>query len=166
MTQQTILIVGNGMVSHRFCEKMAELDGARRYRLVVVGEESRPAYDRVHLTNYFTQRSAEALLLGTRAWYEERGVELHLGTRVTRLDRSRRQATTDAGKVLAYDLVVLATGSAPFVPSVPGVERPGVFVYRTLDDLDAIMIRASHARRAAIIGGGLLGLEAARAVLD
>ncbi|MDP9151810.1 MAG: nitrite reductase large subunit NirB [Myxococcota bacterium] len=166
MSQQTVLIVGNGMVSHRFCAKMAELDRARKYRLIVVGEESRPAYDRVHLTNYFTERSAEALLLGTHAWYEERGVELHVGTRVTRLDRSRREATTDGGKVLAYDLLVLGTGSAPFVPSVPGVEKAGVFVYRTLDDLDAILLRAAEARRAAVIGGGLLGLEAARAVLD
>ncbi len=166
MDRRTVLVVGNGMVSHRFCQEMAEHDPERRYRLVVVGEESRPAYDRVHLTSYFTQRSADALLLGTHAWYEEQGVELHVGTRIVRVDRTRREATTDRGELLAYDLLVFATGSAPFVPPVPGVDKPGVFVYRTLDDLDAIMLRASGARRAAVIGGGLLGLEAARAVLD
>jgi nitrite reductase (NADH) large subunit len=161
-----VVIAGNGMVSHRFCEKMLEYDREQRHRLIVVGEEPRPAYDRVHLTDYFTGRSPEALALGTVDWYRERGVELRVGTRVARVDRERREVTTDDGAILGYDSLVLATGSAPFVPNVPGVDKEGVFVYRTIEDLDAIIARARVARRAVVIGGGLLGLEAARAVLD
>lgn len=161
-----VLVVGNGMVSHRFCEKLVEYDAERRYRLVVVGEEPRPAYDRVHLTSYFTERSADALLLGTHGWYAERGIQLRTGTQVTAIDRERRVATTGGGARIAYDVLVLATGSAPFVPPVPGMQQPGVFVYRTIEDLDAILAHAAGATRAAVIGGGLLGLEAARAVVD
>jgi nitrite reductase (NADH) large subunit len=166
MSRISVLVAGNGMVSHRFCEKMAEYDREGRHRIVVVGEEPRPAYDRVHLTDYFAGRSSEALALGTVDWYAARGIELRVGARVTSIDRERREATTDDGTVLAYDVLVLATGSAPFVPSVPGIDKAGVFVYRTLEDLDAIVACAQVARRAAVIGGGLLGLEAARAVLD
>jgi NAD(P)H-dependent nitrite reductase large subunit/NAD(P)H-dependent nitrite reductase small subunit len=166
MSRLDVVVVGNGMVGHRFCEKMAEYDREGLYRLVIVGEEPRPAYDRVHLTNYFAQRSADSLALGTHAWYAERGSELRVGRRVTRVDRALREVTTDDARVLPYDLVVLATGSAPFVPNVPGVDKAGVFVYRTIEDLEAIIAHGARARRAAVIGGGLLGLEAARAVLD
>jgi nitrite reductase (NADH) large subunit len=161
-----VVVVGNGMVGHRFCEKMSQYDREGLYRLVVVGEEPRPAYDRVHLTNYFAERSVEALTLGTREWYAEHGIELRVGSRVTSIDRTRREVTTDDGTALAYDVLVLATGSAPFVPHVPGIDREGVFVYRTIEDLEAIIAHAGRAKRAAVIGGGLLGLEAARAVLD
>jgi nitrite reductase (NADH) large subunit len=162
----TVLVVGNGMVSHRFCEKLVEYDAEKRYRIVVVGEEPRPAYDRVHLTNYFTERSADALLLGTHAWYAERGIELRVATKVTAIDRVARVATTGDGATIAFDLLVLATGSAPFVPPVPGIDKRGLFVYRTIEDLEAILAHTSQARCAAVIGGGLLGLEAARAVVD
>src|SRR5579884_3436376 len=164
--QSVVLVVGNGMVGHRFCERMVEHDRQGRYRLVVVGEEPWPAYDRVHLTTYFSERSADALALGTREWYARHGIDLRVGTRVAAIDRRRREATTDDGAVLGYDVLVLATGSAPFVPPMPGVDRRGVFVYRTIEDLDGILAYAAGARRAAVIGGGLLGLEAARAVLD
>ncbi len=166
MSVTRVVLVGNGMVSHRFCERLLECDTQKRHRIVVVGEEPRPAYDRVHLTTYFSERSADALLLGAPGWYAERGIDLHVGRRVTSVDRTTRVATTDAGAELAYDVLILATGSAPFVPPVPGVEKRGVFVYRTIDDLEAILTYSAHARRAAVIGGGLLGLEAARAVLD
>jgi nitrite reductase (NADH) large subunit len=166
MNHTSVVVIGNGMVSHRFCERLLEYDTARRHRVTVVGEEPRPAYDRVHLTSYFTQRSADALLLGTPGWYEDRGIDLRLGRRVTGVDRERRVATTDDGAELPYDVLVFATGSAPFVPPVPGIQKRGVFVYRTIEDLDAILAHAGQARRAAVIGGGLLGLEAARAVLD
>jgi NAD(P)H-dependent nitrite reductase large subunit/NAD(P)H-dependent nitrite reductase small subunit len=166
MRSVTTLVVGNGMVSHRFCEKMLEYDLEKKHSLVVVGQEPRPAYDRVHLTTYFAQRSADALSLGTRQWYAENEIELRVGTKVASVDPARRQATTEDGAVLAYDLLVLATGSAPFVPPVPGTDKAGTFVYRTIEDLDAILEYSARARRAAVIGGGLLGLEAARAVLD
>jgi NAD(P)H-nitrite reductase large subunit len=161
-----VLVAGNGMVCHRFCERLVEEDKEKRYRLVVVGEEPRPAYDRVHLTDYFARRAAETLALGTVAWYEERGIELRVGTRVSSIDRAEREVTASDGAKIKYDVLVLATGSAPFVPKVPGIDKAGVFVYRTIEDLDGIIARASVARRAVVIGGGLLGLEAARAVHD
>ena len=164
--QAAILVVGNGMVSHRFCERLREHDPARRFHIVVLGEEPRPAYDRVHLTSYFSDRSAEALLLGTREWYESNGIELRVGVKAVRIDRAARQVETDRGGTLAYDRLVLATGSAPFVPPVPGIEKKGTFVYRTIEDLDAIIRYGERSRRVAVLGGGLLGLEAARAVHD
>jgi nitrite reductase (NADH) large subunit len=162
----TVVVVGNGMVSHRFCERLTEHDRERRFRLVVIGEEPRPAYDRVHLTSYFADRSADKLLLGTQEWYASKGIELRVGTKALRIDRGARSVVTDAGDAIAYDVLVLATGSAPFVPPVEGIAKEGVFVYRTIEDLEAIIAYAARSRRAAVIGGGLLGLEAARAVLD
>jgi nitrite reductase (NADH) large subunit len=154
------------MVSHRFCERLLEHDRKRRFRLLVVGEEPRPAYDRVHLTSYFADRSADKLLLGTREWYESNGIDLRVGTKVVRIDRDAREVATDIGGPIGYDVLVLATGSAPFVPPVDGITKEGVFVYRTIEDLEGIIGYATRSRRAAVIGGGLLGLEAARAVLD
>jgi nitrite reductase (NADH) large subunit len=163
---RTIVVVGNGMVGHRFCERLTAHDGARRWRIVVFGEEPRPAYDRVHLTEFFSGRTPEQLLLADRRWYAERHITLHLHERVVAIDREQRVVHTARGGSEAYDALVLATGSAPFVPSIAGVERPGIFVYRTLEDLEAIQAWGVRARRAAVLGGGLLGLEAAKAVHD
>ncbi|MBL9019014.1 MAG: NAD(P)/FAD-dependent oxidoreductase, partial [Myxococcales bacterium] len=160
----TIVVVGNGMVGHRFCERLVEHGIAARARVVVFGDEPRPAYDRVHLTDYFTHRSADALSLATTRWYAEHAIELHTDTRIARVERARREVVTARGDAVAYRALVLATGSSPFVPPIRGIERPGVFVYRTIEDLDAILAWARTARRAAVIGGGLLGLEAARAL--
>jgi nitrite reductase (NADH) large subunit len=166
MSTVRVLVVGSGMASHRFCEKMLEYDTEKRHRLIVVGEEPRPAYDRVHLTTYFARRSADALLLAGTEWYRDGGIDLRVGIRVANVDRARRRAITAEGEGVDYDRMVLATGSAPFVPPVPGIDKKGVFVYRTIADLDAILDYSKEARRAVVIGGGLLGLEAARAVLD
>jgi nitrite reductase (NADH) large subunit len=164
--RETIVVIGNGMVSHRFCERMRERDPVGRFRLIVLGEEPRPAYDRVHLTSYFADRSADALLLGTFGWYAERGIELSVGVKALAIDRAARVVTTDRGGPVSYDHLVLATGSAPFVPPVPGVNKTGTFVYRTIEDLDGIIRYAERSKRVAVLGGGLLGLEAARAMHD
>jgi nitrite reductase (NADH) large subunit len=161
-----VVVIGNGMVSHRFCEELTTLDADRRHRLVVVGDEPRPAYDRVNLTSYFKERSADKLLLGTAEWYASRGIELFVGRRAARIDPQRRRVTLEGGEELAYDVLVLATGSSPFVPPVPGIQKHGVFVYRTIEDLEGLLRHTATARRAAVLGGGLLGLEAARAVHD
>ncbi|HEY5921572.1 MAG TPA: nitrite reductase large subunit NirB [Kofleriaceae bacterium] len=161
-----IVVVGNGMVSHRFCERLVEHDLLAHHEVIVCGEEPRSAYDRVHLTDYFGHRSADQLQLGSADWYASNRIELRIGTRIARIERERREVVTDAGERVGYDTLVLATGSAPFVPAIPGVDKRGAFVYRTIDDLDAILRWTSNARRAAVIGGGLLGLEAARAVLE
>ncbi|MFI5308649.1 MAG: nitrite reductase large subunit NirB, partial [Polyangiales bacterium] len=162
--RRTLIIVGNGMVSHRLCVSLRELDQPVRHRIVVLGEEPRPAYDRVHLTSYFEQRDAGKLLLAGEDWYREHDIELRTGARAVALDRSAQTVRLQDGSELRYDLLALCTGSAPFVPPIPGTHKPGVFVYRTIEDLEAIMEYAAGARRAAVLGGGLLGLEAARAL--
>ena len=161
----TTLVVGNGMVSHRFCQKMLEYDLSKLHRLVVVGEEPVPAYDRVNLTAQFSEPSGDGLWLDDPEWYAQNGIELHLGTRIERLDVRQRFAVTSKGEPLLYDVLILATGSASFVPPIPGIEMRGVFVYRTIDDLDRIRAYVPGRRLAAVAGGGLLGLEAARALV-
>lgn len=166
MANRRLLIVGNGMVGQRLCELVCELPPEHRPAVTVIGEEPRPAYDRVHLTQYLTDRDADKLTLADRDWYLARGIELYTGQRVVSLDLGSKQAITSGDSRVPFDDLVLATGSSPFVPSVRGVDLPGVFVYRTIEDLDAIAAAAATARSAAVIGGGLLGLEAAKALVD
>lgn len=163
---QTIVVIGNGMVGLRFCEKLIAVDPERRFRIVTFCEEPRAAYDRVGLTSFFAHRDAEKLLLARKSWYEDHGVELHIGDRADFIDREKRVVRSVRGRQVAYDTLVLATGSFPFVPPVPGVEKQGVFVYRTIEDLERMIAYAKDVRSCAVIGGGLLGLEAAKAVYD
>ncbi|MCY4188353.1 MAG: FAD-dependent oxidoreductase, partial [Bryobacterales bacterium] len=165
-TRKTAVVIGNGPVGHRFCERLVEFDGGRNYRLVTFCEEPRPAYDRVRLTSYFDHRDASKLAMARLDWYREQGIEIHVGDRATRIDRERKVVVSQKGWETPYDRVVLATGSRPFVPPIPGVDKRGVFVYRTIEDLDAIIEYAKGARTCAVIGGGLLGLEAAKAAYD
>lgn len=164
--QKTVVVIGNGMVGQRFCERLIEFDQERQFRIVTFCEEPRAAYDRVGLTSFFAHRDAEKLMLARQEWYAENYVELHLGDRAHSIDRKQQIVYSDKGQKIAYDHVVLATGSFPFVPPVPGVDKPGVFVYRTIEDLQNIIHYASHAKSCAVIGGGLLGLEAAKAAYD
>ncbi|SHK91025.1 nitrite reductase (NADH) large subunit [Pseudonocardia thermophila] len=161
-----LLVIGNGMVGHRLVQAVRDRDAAGAWRITVVGAEARAAYDRVALSSYVDGVSAEELTL------PELDVELHLGDPAVGIDRDARTVRTESGRVFRYDALVLATGSVPFVPPVPGRDLPGCFVYRTLDDLDAITTAAAEAmaadrpgrRSAVVVGGGLLGLEAARAL--
>jgi nitrite reductase (NADH) large subunit len=164
--RQTVVVIGNGMVGQRFCERLVEFDQEKRFRIVTFCEEPRSAYDRVGLTSFFAHRDAEKLMLARQEWYAENGVELHIGDRASEIDRERRIVRSERGAQIAYDHVVLATGSYPFVPPVPGVDKSGVFVYRTIEDLQNIIRYAADSKRCAVIGGGLLGLEAAKAAFD
>jgi nitrite reductase (NADH) large subunit len=164
--ERRVVVVGNGMVGHRFCEELAAREVTERLRVVCFGEEPRPAYDRVHLSEFFAGRSAADLQIADVDWYREHGIELFLGERVVAIDRHDSRIVTDAGRSVEYDWLVLATGSSPFVPAMPGTDLPGVFVYRTIDDLEKIHAWGAGSKSAAVIGGGLLGLEAAKAVLD
>jgi nitrite reductase (NADH) large subunit len=163
---ETVVVIGNGMVGHRFVEKLVEYDAVGKYRIVTFCEEPRAAYDRVGLTSFFAHRDAEKLMLARLDWYRENGVELHIGDRAAKIDRQRRVVHSDRGVAVEYRHVVLATGSYPFVPPVAGMQRPGVFVYRTIEDLERIIAYGKQAKRCAVIGGGLLGLEAAKAAYD
>ena len=164
--RKTVVVIGNGMVGHRFCERLVEFDTEQDWEIVTFCEEPRPAYDRVNLSKYLERRDARLLQLASEEWYSESGITLHVGDRAAAIDRRRRIVVSERGRRVRYDAVVLATGSAPFVPQVPGVDKKGVFVYRTIEDLERIFAYAGKARKAAIVGGGLLGLEAAKAVRD
>ncbi len=164
--RQTVVIAGNGMTSWRLCHELAESGAAEHLRVIVIGEERHPAYDRVRLTSLLSGTRSEDLFLATPGWYARAGIELHLGERVVSIDRDECAVTTTTGNVFRYDRLVLATGSVPFVPPIAGAEGSGSFVYRTVDDVEALRGQAERCRTAVVIGGGLLGLEAARAVHD
>lgn len=164
--KQTIVVVGNGMVGLRFCEQLIAFDERKRFRIVTFCEEARAAYDRVGLSNFFAHRDAEKLMLARREWYESVGIELHIGDRAVKIDRSRKTVQSLKGVSVAYDKLIMATGSYPFVPPVPGIQKQGVFVYRTIEDLEHIIAYAKRSTSCAVIGGGLLGLEAAKAAFD
>ena len=151
------------MVGLRFCEKLVEFDPSERFRIVTFCEEPRTAYDRVGLTSFFAHRDAQKLMLARLEWYHNHGVELHVGDRACSIDRRHGRVRSDKGVEIPYDFVVMATGSYPFVPQVPGIDKRGVFVYRTIEDLQHIIEYSKHAKRCAVLGGGLLGLEAAKA---
>ncbi|MFE7170798.1 nitrite reductase large subunit NirB [Streptomyces sp. NPDC057616] len=161
----TIVLVGHGMVGQRFLEALAERGLTATHRVVVLCEEPRPAYDRVALTSYFSGRSPEELSMTDMEFINDHGIELHVGDPAETVDREARTVTARSGKVVAYDTLVLATGSYPFVPPVPNKDAEGCFVYRTIEDLLAIEEYAkSRATVGAVVGGGLLGLEAAGAL--
>jgi len=161
-----IVIIGNGMVGYKFCEKLLSKAGSSKYKLVVFGEETRPAYDRVHLSEFFAGKNAGDLLLANTDWYYNNGITLHLGDPVQNIDRLTKTVHSFKGITESYDYLIIATGSSAFVPTIPGVEKQGVFIYRTIEDLEMMRDHAGKAKKGAVIGGGLLGLEAAKAMLD
>ncbi|MFF0832684.1 MULTISPECIES: nitrite reductase large subunit NirB [unclassified Streptomyces] len=161
----TIVLVGHGMVGQRFLEALAERGLTATHRVVVLCEEPRPAYDRVRLTSYFSGRTAEELSVTDMGFITAHGIELHVGDPAVTVDREARKVTARSGLVVGYDVLVLATGSSPFVPPVPNRDAVGCFVYRTIEDLLAIEEYArTRAATGAVVGGGLLGLEAAGAL--
>ena len=159
-----LVVVGNGMVGHRLVEAAVERGLHRSHEIVVLGEEPRPAYDRMHLTSVLEGADPVSLRLGPPDLYESSGVRLLARERAVAVDPTARVVTTGSGGELTYDHLVLATGSAPFVPPVPGRDLAGVFVYRTLDDVASIRSWAAGCARGVVVGGGLLGLEAAGAL--
>ena len=160
-----ILIIGNGMVGYKFCEKLiAKAPG--QHEITVFGEEIRPAYDRVHLSKFFSGKSASELSLAPASWYVENNITLYLGDPVQHINRNGKTIRSFHGIETSYDVLILATGSSAFVPSIPGVDKEGVFIYRTIEDLEMMSAYAKKAKTGAVIGGGLLGLEAAKAMID
>jgi nitrite reductase (NADH) large subunit len=162
-----LVVVGNGMVGQKLLQALADSGALDRLAVTVLGEEIRPAYDRVGLTSWFKTREADDLALTSEAWFADHGITLHLGDAVAGIDRATRTVHTAGGARFAYDHLVLATGSAPFVPPIPGATGPDRFVYRTIEDLEAITAAAERPEvaRGVVVGGGLLGLEAANALL-
>jgi nitrite reductase (NADH) large subunit len=162
--RKTLVVAGHGMVGHKLVEELLERDANAAWDIVVFCEERRMAYDRVHLSSFFDGASAEDLSLVDPQVLRAPGVHIHVGDPVMHIDRAARTVTSLNGLTVTYDTLVLATGSYPFVPPVPGHDAEGCFVYRTIDDLEAIADFAAGCRSGAVVGGGLLGLEAANAL--
>src|SRR6478735_4172784 len=161
-----IVVIGNGMVGYKFCEKLLSKEYPANLQITVFGEEPRPAYDRVHLSEFFSGKTADDLSLASSEWYAAHGIRLYLGDPVREIDRAGKKVHSLHGLAVPYDILILATGSAAFVPQIPGVEKNGVFIYRTIEDLEMMQDWARKATKGAVIGGGLLGLEAAKAMMD
>ncbi|ARN21047.1 nitrite reductase large subunit NirB [Piscinibacter gummiphilus] len=160
-----IVVVGHGMVGHKFLESLAET-GLTDVQVTVLCEEPRPAYDRVHLSEFFAGKSADDLSLVEPGFFERTGFSLRLAAKAVAVDRIGHTVTTADGEVLPYDKLVLATGSNPFVPPVPGRDREHCFVYRTIEDLEAMTASGAKSKTGVVVGGGLLGLECAKALRD
>ena len=160
-----IVLIGHGMGGHKFLESLAET-GMTGVEVTVLCEEPRPAYDRVHLSAFFSGTSADELSLVEPGFFERTGFTLRLAARAASVDRRIRTVTTADGEVLTYDKLVLATGSNPFVPQVSGRDRDHCFVYRTIEDLEAMQASGAKSKTGVVVGGGLLGLECAKALRD
>ncbi len=161
--KKKIVVVGNGMVGHKFIDTIVN-SPSNEYEIVTFCEESRLAYDRVQLTSYFEGKTADDLALAKESHYQEKGIKYQLNCKVNKLDTTNNQVITDTGHIEPYDQLVIATGSFPFVPPIPGNDQEHCHVYRTLDDLDAIETSSKTSKSGVVIGGGLLGLEAANAL--
>ncbi|MGV6807930.1 MAG: FAD-dependent oxidoreductase, partial [bacterium] len=162
MAATNIVVVGNGMVGHHYVETL--VNSGLDANITVLGAEPRPAYDRVHLSEVFSGKNPEDLALTTREQYQDWGVRAEFGDEVTEINRDAKEVVAESGRRFAYDKLVLATGSYPFVPPIPGGERDSCLTYRTVDDLGAIKAEAGKSKVGVVVGGGLLGLECANAL--
>ncbi|HEY4316161.1 MAG TPA: nitrite reductase large subunit NirB [Herbaspirillum sp.] len=160
-----IVVIGHGMVGHKFLESLVD-SGMPALQVTVLCEEPRPAYDRVHLSDFFAGKSAEDLSLAPAGFFERNNVLLKLNARAAGIDRAARTVTVNTGEVLSYDKLIMATGSYPFLPQLEGNDRKDCFVYRTIEDLEAMLECGRRARSGVVVGGGLLGLECAKALRD
>ncbi|MSP28059.1 MAG: nitrite reductase large subunit [Methylococcales bacterium] len=164
--KQTLVVIGNGMVGQHFLASLVASPAQDQYDIVTFCEEPRPAYDRVHLSAFFSGTTAKELSLVEDGFFEQNGITIHLGDKAATIDRAAKIVTSAKGVTIRYDKLVLATGSYPFVPPVEGHDRAQCLVYRTIEDLEAMTAAAKTGRVGTVVGGGLLGLEAAKALKD
>jgi nitrite reductase (NADH) large subunit len=173
MIKQRLVVIGNGMAGARAVEEILARGGADLFDIVMFGDEPYGNYNRILLSNVVNgSQDPSEIFLNSLGWYEENRVRLHAGIKAIAIDRAGRQVIGASGIVEGYDKLIIATGSSAFIPPIQNISgedgnlRPGVFSFRTLDDCHAIVAAAATSRRAAVIGGGLLGLEAARGLLN
>src|SRR5712664_2851350 len=164
MSKQRVVVIGNGMVGQRFLEQLA--GRSQDFEITTFCEEPRPAYDRVQLTSFFSGKTAADLNVVPEKFFQQHAMTLRLNDSVLAIDTERKVVRSARYREVPYDKLVLATGSYPFVPPVSGRDRRDCFVYRTIEDLEVITAAAARAKVGAVIGGGLLGLEAAKALKD
>ncbi|MGH8530211.1 MAG: nitrite reductase large subunit NirB [Nevskiales bacterium] len=166
MRKPQLVVIGNGMVGQKYLEALVQAGAHSHHQITVLCEEPRPAYDRVHLSDFFSGKTAAELSLVPAGFFEDAGIALHLNDKALAIDRQKKRVKSASGAELPYDKLVLATGSYPFVPPLPGKDREGCFVYRTIEDLEAITACGKNGKVGVVVGGGLLGLEAAKALKD
>src|SRR3546814_498278 len=160
-TREHLVVVGNGMAGCRTVEEVLKRDSGR-YRITIFGAEPRVNYNRIMLSPLLAgEKAFEDIVINDHAWYEENGIRLIAGDPVTAIDREMKTLTSRSGRIESYDRLMLATGSDPFIIPVPGAKLPGVVTFRDMDDVAAMLRTADESRNAVVIGGGLLGLEAA-----
>lgn len=164
IAKKNLIVIGNGMVGHKFLELMIRSGATQHWNLITFCEEPRVAYDRVNLSGYFSGKTAADLSLVEPGLYQENGIKIHIGDRVVTINREEKTVTSANGLTVNYDKIVLATGSYPFVPPIKGNDTQGTFVYRTIEDLEAMSSYAKNCQTGVVIGGGLLGLECANAL--
>ncbi|WP_318516901.1 nitrite reductase large subunit NirB [Photobacterium leiognathi] len=164
MSKVKLAIIGNGMVGHRYIEELIDRTEIDNYEITVFCEEPRVAYDRVHLSSYFSHHTADELSLVKQGLYEKHGINVLLGERAINVNREQKLILSNTGREVHYDKLIMATGSYPWVPPIKGSENKDCFVYRTIEDLKAIEATAKRSKSGVVIGGGLLGLEAAGAL--
>jgi nitrite reductase (NADH) large subunit len=166
-TKQQLVVIGNGMAGGKFVQELLARNGSQQFDIVVFGEERYGNYNRILLSGVVAgSHEPKDIFLNSLEWYAENGVTLHAGIRVESIDRDRKLVRGAKGIEANYDRLVFATGSRPFIPPITGLPNSGVFAFRTLDDAFHIMDHAANTRKAVVLGGGLLGLEAARGLLN
>jgi nitrite reductase (NADH) large subunit len=159
--REHLVVVGNGMAGCRAVEELLARD-PDRYRITIFGAEPRVNYDRIMLSPVLAgDKSFDDIIINDAAWYKDNGIELIAGDPVVKIDRANRLVKSRSGRAVAYDKLLIATGSDPFIIPVPGKDLPGVVTFRDMDDVDAMLAAAAAGGQAVVIGGGLLGLEAA-----
>lgn len=159
MSKLKLVIVGNGMVGHRYIEDLVDKTDVSHFDITVFCEEPRVAYDRVHLSSYFSHHTADELSLVKSGFYQKHGIKVLIGERAININREKQTVYSSSGREIHYDKLILATGSYPFVPPIKGNESKDCFVYRTIEDLKAIEAWAKKSKSGVVIGGGLLGLK-------
>ena len=164
MTKKNLVVIGNGMVGHKFLQCMIDKGATADWNLITFCEEPRVAYDRVNLSGFFLGKTADDLSLVEPDLYKNNNIQIHIGDRASTIDRTSKIITSANGVSVNYDKVVLATGSYPFVPPIKGKDADGTFVYRTIEDLEAMSAHAKKSKVGVVVGGGLLGLECANAL--
>lgn len=162
--KKNLIVIGNGMVGHKFLELMVSSEATKHWNLITFCEEPRVAYDRVNLSGFFSGKTAGDLSLVAPGFYHENDIKIHIGDKAVAINREQKIVSSANGLEVPYDKIVLATGSYPFVPPIKGKDATGTFVYRTIDDLEAMSDYAKNCRIGVVIGGGLLGLECANAL--
>ncbi|QFI37369.1 nitrite reductase large subunit [Moritella marina ATCC 15381] len=164
MSKVRLVIIGNGMVGHRYIEDLVEKAEIENFDVTVFCEEPRVAYDRVHLSSYFSHHTADELSLVKEGFYDKHNINVLIGERAININRAQKIIYSNSGREIKYDKLVMATGSKPWVPPIKGNESKDCFVYRTIEDLKTIEATAKRSKSGVVIGGGLLGLEAAGAL--